>query len=122
MAAKALDGTLVLAELGSLPDEVVVERVTRVRGIGRWTAEMLLIFSLGRPDVLPVDDLGVRRAVERAYGLAGLPDAATLTGIGKAWRPYRSVAAWYLWRSLGGDGRGRSPMYNKYAIILTCRT
>ena len=101
LAAKALDGTVVLEELRSLPDEAVVEQVTRVRGIGRWTAEILLIFSLGRPDVLPVDDLGVRRAVERAYGLAGLPDAAALEGIGEAWRPYRSVAAWYLWRSLG---------------------
>src|SRR5207245_9456791 len=73
-------------------------------GIGRWTAEMFLIFRLGRFDVLPVDDYGLRKAVQRAYGLKGLPEARWLQGRGEAWRPYRTVATWYLWRSLEPGG------------------
>jgi DNA-3-methyladenine glycosylase II len=83
-----------------LPDEEVVERLTRVKGIGRWTAEMVLIFTLRRPDVLPVDDLGLRVAVQRAYALPDRPQRAELHALGERWRPFRSVATLYLWRSL----------------------
>ena len=85
--------------LGALSDEGVIEHVTQIKGIGRWTADMLLLFSLGRPDVLPVGDLGVQKAVQDAYELDALPDPATMTRIAEPWRPYRSAASWYLWRS-----------------------
>ena len=78
----------------------VVEALTQVRGIGRWTAQMFLIFQLGRRDVLPVDDLGLRNAVKCAYDLDFPPTADLLREMGESWRPYRSVASWYLWRSL----------------------
>jgi 3-methyladenine DNA glycosylase/8-oxoguanine DNA glycosylase len=78
----------------------VVEKLTQVKGIGRWTAEMFLIFRLQRPDVLPVGDLGIVKAVQRAYKLRKAPSPDRLTRIGEAWRPYRSVACWYLWASL----------------------
>ena len=93
-------GELELDRLTELPDEEVTAQLTAVKGLGQWTADMFLIFHLRRPDVLPVGDLGVRRAVERAYGLAELPDAARLTEIGEPWRPNRSLASLYLWRSL----------------------
>ena len=72
-----------------------------VRGIGRWTAQMFLIFSLGRPDVLPVDDFGLRNGVKRHYGLADLPGRQELTELAEPWRPYRSIATWYMWRTFG---------------------
>lgn len=81
-------------------DEEVIERLIPVRGIGRWTAEMFLIFSLARPDVLPVTDLGLRAGVQRHYGLAELPDKETLATLAEPWRPYRSVATWYIWKSV----------------------
>ena len=99
LAEHAKGGALEYRALARLDDEGVIERVTEVRGIGRWTAEMLLMFCLGRPDVLPVDDLGVRRSMMLAYGLRELPDAKEMLRIGEAWRPYRSAASWYLWRS-----------------------
>ncbi|MBS1107278.1 MAG: HhH-GPD superfamily base excision repair protein [Deltaproteobacteria bacterium] len=86
--------------LARLPDDAVVEAVTVVRGVGEWTAHMLLMFSLGRPDVLPVGDYGVRKAARDLYGLADLPKRKELETLGEAWRPYRSIAAWYLWRSI----------------------
>jgi DNA-3-methyladenine glycosylase II len=93
-----------------LDDEGVIEKASSVKGIGRWTAEMYLIFSLGRPDVLPVDDLGVRRGMQITYGLADLPKPAEMREIAEPWRPYRSVGTWYMWRALGIDlpeqGRG----------------
>jgi len=92
---RTLDGR----RLARLPDEAVVDAVTQVRGVGEWTAHMLLMFSLGRPDVLPVGDYGVRKAARDLYGLADLPKRAELEALGEAWRPYRSVATWYLWRS-----------------------
>lgn len=101
LAAKWLDGTLAPAELPELDDEAVIAHLTAVKGVGRWTAEMILIFVLGRPDVLPVDDLGVRNAVQRAYGLAERPGKDELTRLGEPWRPYRSLASRYLWKSLG---------------------
>lgn len=94
------DGSLPLETLDGLDDDEVVATLTRVKGIGRWTAEMFLIFRLHRPDVLPVGDLGIVKAVQRAYGLRSVPTPDRLTRIGETWRPYRSVACWYLWASL----------------------
>jgi len=94
------NGSLPLGAIERLPDEDVIGMLTQVKGIGRWTAEMFLMFRLHRPDVLPVGDLGIVRAVQRAYGLRKAPDAKRLTRIGEPWRPYRSVACWYLWASL----------------------
>ena len=88
-------------EFAHLDDEEVIRRVSAVKGIGRWTAEMFLIFSLGRPDVLPVDDLGVRRGFQQTYGLDGLASPEQMRTIAEPWRPFRSVGTWYLWRSLG---------------------
>lgn len=80
-------------------DEEVVEELTKVKGIGRWTAEMFLIFSLGRPDVLPVGDLGLRKGVQRLFSLDEMPDAKKIEELAEKWRPYRTVATWYLWKS-----------------------
>ncbi len=91
-----------LAALATLDDEAIIERLTVVRGVGRWTVEMLLIFRLGRPDVLPVADFGVRQGFMRTFGTAALPTAAELRRRGERWRPYRSVASWYLWRAAEG--------------------
>ena len=103
LAEHVESGELELARLSELSDEEVIEQLTAVKGLGQWTADMFLIFHLGRPDVLPVGDLGVRRAVERAYDLPELPDAARLTEIGEPWRPHRSLASLYLWRSLDNE-------------------
>jgi DNA-3-methyladenine glycosylase II len=100
LAEHVVSGELALDRLPELPDEEVAREVTSVKGLGQWTADMFLIFHLGRPDVLPVGDLGVRRAVERAYGFEELPDAETLERLGERWRPYRSLASLYLWESL----------------------
>ena len=100
LACKVNDGTMDLRQIGRLTDERVVEMLTQVKGIGRWTAQMFLIFSLGRPDVFPHEDLGVRTAIRDRYGLADLPDKATSYAIATPWRPYASVASWYCWRSL----------------------
>lgn len=98
LASKALEGAI-RPGLASLPDDEVIREVTSVRGIGRWTAEMLLIFCLGRPDVLPADDLGLRKGVQRVYGLPAVPTPEEVRAIAERWRPYRSVATWYLWRA-----------------------
>jgi DNA-3-methyladenine glycosylase II len=100
LCARIADGRLRLEELDDLPDEIVIERLTAVKGFGRWTAEMFLMFRLHRPDVLPVGDLGIVNAVRKLYGLRKQPDPKRLQKIGEAWRPYRSVACWYLWQSL----------------------
>jgi DNA-3-methyladenine glycosylase II len=100
LASRWLDGSIQPDRIAELPDDEVVERLTRVKGIGRWTAEMVLIFTLRRPDVLPVDDLGLRVAVQRAYDLPERPPRAKLQALGEPWRPFRSVATLYLWRSL----------------------
>ena len=92
-------GELSNRRLYRLDDAAVVEAVTQVRGVGEWTAHMLLMFSLGRPDVLPVGDYGVRKGAMRVYGLGDLPKPAELEAIAESWRPYRSVASWYLWRA-----------------------
>ena len=85
------------AEIATLEDDDIVERITQVRGIGRWTVEMLLIFHLGRPDVWPVDDFGIRKGFMRAYGLQEMPKPKVLREQGDNWRPYRTIASWYLW-------------------------
>lgn len=100
LCSRVADGSLTLERVNELPDEDVIQSLTKIKGIGRWTAEMFLMFRLHRPDVLPVDDLGILKAVQRAYGLRKLPRAERLTKIGEPWRPYRSVACWYLWASL----------------------
>jgi DNA-3-methyladenine glycosylase II len=94
------DGSLPLHALDTLTDEAVIVTLTAVKGIGRWTAEMFLMFRLHRPDVLPVGDLGIVKAVQRAYRLRKVPTPERLTRIGEPWRPYRSVACWYLWAIL----------------------
>src|SRR5579859_4655755 len=100
LAARTLDGTVPdYRSLARMTDEEIIERLTRVRGVGRWTVEMLLIFSLGRPDVLPVTDLGVRKGFRHAYGMKSLPAYSTVERAGRRWAPYRSVAAWYLWQA-----------------------
>lgn len=93
---------LVGARLRRMPDEEVIRETTRIKGVGRWTAEMLLIFCLERPDVWPIDDLGLRRAVQHYLALPELPDATTMNALAGPWRPYRTYASWYLWRSLEG--------------------
>lgn len=103
LAEHVESGDLELDRLAELSDEGVADQLTAVKGLGQWTADMFLIFHLRRPDVLPVGDLGVRRAVERAYDLPGLPDPAQLTQIAEPWRPNRSLASLYLWRSLDNE-------------------
>jgi DNA-3-methyladenine glycosylase II len=100
LCGRIADGRLRLDELDELTDEQIIERLTAVKGFGRWTAEMFLMFRLQRPDVLPVADLGICTAVQRIYRLRQRPKPQRLTQIGEAWRPYRSVACWYLWESL----------------------
>lgn len=103
LAAKTLDGTVpTLARLRRLSDEEILERLTGVRGIGRWTVEMMLIFRLGRPDVLPVTDYGIRKGFMRAFRTRELPSPKRIAEHGEAWRPYRTVASWYLWRAVDG--------------------
>lgn len=103
LARMARDGEIRFEHLPSLADEEVVLHLTRAKGIGVWTVHMFLIFALRRPDVLPVGDLGVRAAIKKAYGLAELPKPAEMEKIAESWRPYCSIASWYLWRSLEGD-------------------
>src|SRR5712691_1053238 len=91
-------GQLNMAQLSELDDETVIQQLVAVKGIGRWTAEMILIFSLARPDVLPVDDLGFVEGVREAYGLASRPTRKELLERGELWRPYRTFATWYMWR------------------------
>lgn len=100
LAIKVDSGEVSLRRLRFRGDDEVVAELTRVKGIGRWTAEVYMMFNLGRLDVLPVGDLGIRSGARDLYDLPDLPDEATLMLIGEPWRPYRSVASWYLWRSL----------------------
>ena len=94
------DGELDLELLPELPDEEVIAQLIEVKGLGRWTIDMFLMFHLGRPDILPVGDLGIRRAVQIAYGLDDLPGPAELTRIAQPWQPHRTLACLYLWASL----------------------
>jgi DNA-3-methyladenine glycosylase II len=115
LCARIADSRLNLDELGTLDDETVIERLTAVKGFGRWTAEMFLMFRLHRPDVLPAGDLGIVNAIQRLYRMRKRPKPARILKLGEAWRPYRSVASWYLWQTLrneplarAGDSRPRS--------------
>ena len=101
LAAKTIDGTVPAGRaLFRMSDDEIITRLTAVRGIGRWTVEMLLLFDLGRPDVWPVDDYGVRKGFAKTFGRRKLPTPKQLMKFGEKWRPYRSVAAWYFWRAL----------------------
>jgi DNA-3-methyladenine glycosylase II len=111
LAAKTLDGTVpTLAKLRRMSDEEIIERLTSVRGIGVWTVEMLLLFRLGRPDVLPISDLGVRKGFMLTYGHDEMPKPAAILAHGERWRPYRSVASWYLWRACDLAAKTPVPM------------
>ena len=110
LARKTIDGTVPPYEiLHTLEDQQVIDRITQVRGIGRWTVEMMLMFRMGRPDILPVDDFGVRNGFRLAYGLRGMPTPRALAEFGARWAPYRSVAAWYLWRAVDLHKAGKLP-------------
>jgi DNA-3-methyladenine glycosylase II len=100
LAAKWQDGAIAHRRFAKMHDDEIIQALTQVKGIGRWTAEMFLIFSLLRPDVLPVDDLGFRKAMQIAYRLRKLPSAGKIEKIAASWKPYRSIATWYLWASL----------------------
>lgn len=103
LAEHVVSGELELERFDAMPDDEVAAELVAVKGLGTWTAHMFLMFHLQRPDVLPVGDLGIRRAVERAYGLPGLPDPTQLTQIAEPWRPHRTLACRYLWRSLDNE-------------------
>lgn len=122
LAAKALAGVVPsLEQLHPLSDLEIIERLTAVRGIGRWTVEMMLIFQLERPDVLPVHDFGVRNGFRLAYGLADLPLPQALARYGERWRPFRSVAAWYLWRAVDLSRQGSLPRCRRRPRIAVRR-
>ncbi|HEX3744840.1 MAG TPA: DNA-3-methyladenine glycosylase [Bryobacteraceae bacterium] len=103
LARHTRDGRVVFEELAALDDTGVIERLTRVKGIGVWTAHMFLIFALRRNDILPTGDLGIRNAMRKAYGMAEAPTPVEMEALAERWRPYCSVASWYLWRSLEGE-------------------
>ena len=103
LTSRVQSGELPLDSLDAMTDEEVIASLTKVKGIGRWSAEMFLMFRLHRPDVLPVDDLGIVNAVKAVYGLRKRPTADRIRKLGEAWKPYRSVASWYLWRSLDNE-------------------
>lgn len=100
LALRTSDGRLKLTRLPKLPDEQVIEQLVQVKGIGRWTAEMFLIFCLGRQDILPVGDLGLRKAMQKTYSLDELPSPERMYNIAQPWKPYCSIATWYMWKSL----------------------
>ena len=107
LSARVADRSLPLAHLGRLSDDAIIEHLVQVKGIGRWTVQMFLMFRLGRPDVLPELDLGIQNAMQRAYGLKTRPRPKDVLRLGERWRPHASTASWYLWRSLeNGDGQG----------------
>ncbi len=103
LSHRFLDGTIRPHQLNYLDNEEIIDRLTLVHGVGRWTAEMFMIFSLNRLNVLPVDDLGLRVAVQNIYGMKARPDAKRLRAIGEKWSPLETVATWYAWRSLGAN-------------------
>ncbi len=100
LASGFLDGRIHTGRFARQSNEEIITALTSIHGIGRWTAEMFLMFSLNRLDVLPVDDLGIKKAVQRWYGLRALPTAKKIRAIGQGWHPYETIASWYLWRSL----------------------
>jgi DNA-3-methyladenine glycosylase II len=98
LADRALDGRLDLVALDECPDEVVIAAITSVKGMGQWSAEMFLMFRLNRPDIFPVGDLGIVKGMQKLFGMRRSPSPRTMMKLAEPWRPYRSVAAWYLWR------------------------
>jgi DNA-3-methyladenine glycosylase II len=109
LSRRALDGTIPSRSAAArMKDEALIERLTAIRGVGRWTVEMVLMFTLGRPDILPVDDFGVREGYRLLMGLEAQPRPRALAEIGQAWAPHRSTAAWYLWRAVERDRRARA--------------
>ena len=100
LSARVIDRKLNLALTSEMSDDEIVNQLIQVKGIGKWTAEMFLIFCLGRPDIFPVGDLGVRKAIQKVYTLPDLPTPSTMLAISQPWKPYRSIATWYLWKSL----------------------
>lgn len=100
LSEKIQSKELKINSLKDKSDEVIISHLTQVKGIGRWTAEMFLIFSLGRLDVLPVGDLGLKKGIQRLYSMPDLPEKEEIEEIGRKWRPYRTVATWYIWKSL----------------------
>ncbi|MDQ4057168.1 MAG: DNA-3-methyladenine glycosylase [Thermoproteota archaeon] len=100
LSARVIDRKLNLALTSEMSDDEIVNELIQVKGIGKWTAEMFLIFCLGRPDIFPVGDLGVRKAIQKVYTLPDLPKPSTMLAISQPWKPYRSIATWYLWKSL----------------------
>ena len=105
LAGKVVTGEVVLEGLEQHPDEHIIETLTQVKGIGRWSVQMFLMFRLGRPDVLPVLDLGIQNAVQRAYRLRKRPTPKKVEQIGAKWSPHATIASWYLWRSLDGPAK-----------------
>ena len=103
LSEKVESGAVPLDDIDALGDEDVIAALTRIKGIGRWTAEMFLIFRLQRPDVLPLGDLGIVNAMQKAYRMRKKPTPERMRKMGEAWRPYRSIASWYLWRSLDNE-------------------
>lgn len=102
LAEKTRDGLVDFSRLPSLSDDEVIAHLTQVKGVGVWTVQMLLMFALDRPDVLPLADLGIRNAMQKAYALDAPPKPREMEALAERWRPYRTVACWYLWRSLDG--------------------
>lgn len=100
LASQVLAGLPNIGQLETMDDEAIIQTLTQVKGVGRWTVQMLLIFRLHRLDVLPTEDLGIRAAIRKLYGLNELPDKQTVINLGQKWQPYRSIASWYLWRGL----------------------
>ena len=109
LAEHIVDGDLPIDRLAELPDEQVYETLMAVKGLGQWTVDMFLIFHLGRPDILPVGDLGIRKAIQVAYGLDELPKATEMERIAEPWRPHRSLASLYLWESLDNRPAAGNP-------------
>jgi DNA-3-methyladenine glycosylase II len=107
LSRKVLDGAVKTAGLHEFDDDEIIAELTKIKGIGRWTVEMILIFRLARPDVFPARDLGIVKAVQKAYNLRKTPDVKRLEKIAERWRPYRSVASWYLWASLENKPMGQ---------------
>ncbi len=103
LAGKCCDGTLNLSQIGRFGDDDIISKLQTVRGVGVWTAQMFLMFSLGRPDVFPLGDLGILKAIHNLYGLKKLPDRNQAQEIADRWKPYSTIACWYCWRSLDAD-------------------
>ncbi len=111
LAGHFVGGRIPVGRFWRMGDEQIIESLVEVKGVGRWTAEMFLIFVMNRPDLLPADDLGIRKGVQLGYGLRELPGREEVSAIGEVWRPWRTVATWYLWQwmgMVGGERRGDS--------------